>query len=102
MTCILHNSEITFREVKSALIGLRRKHLLRALLEPIQDYTDVYYQASFRGQRFNNNTCLKLGCRDSTKKAWIIHAYVLVIDETRGLLLKPTAKAAGQCQRLES
>ena len=97
-----YRSENTFRDVKCALLRLRCNHLLHAVLEPIQVSSGVYYKARFGDQRFDDKIYLKIDCHNTAKKAETIPAYVLVTDERHGILLEPTAKAAGQYKRIGS
>ncbi|EHK46096.1 hypothetical protein TRIATDRAFT_196811 [Trichoderma atroviride IMI 206040] len=91
----------TFRDVKNAVIRLCCTYLLRAVLEPIGDSPDVYYKAKFGDEKFDE-VYLKIDNPDIANKAQTIPAYVLVIDESRGILLEPTAQATGQYRRIGS
>lgn len=91
----------TFRDVKSALLRISCTHLLHAVLEPIGDSSGIYYKARIGGQQFER-VYSKIDNPETPEKAQSIPAYVLVIDEDRGILLEPTAKAAGQYRRIGS
>jgi hypothetical protein len=96
-------SENTFRDVKSALLRLRCTHLLRAELEPVGDSpADVYYKAKFGDQLFDDGLYLKIDNPDMAAKVQSIPAYVLVVDESNGILLQPTFEGAGQYRRIGS
>jgi hypothetical protein len=71
------------------------------VLEPIGDSSGIYYKARIGGQRFDGFYS-KIDGPDTPEKAQAIPAYVLVIDEDNGILLEPTAKAAGQYRRIGS
>ncbi|KAL7919449.1 heterokaryon incompatibility domain-containing protein [Trichoderma austrokoningii] len=94
-------SDNIFRDVKRALLRLRCSYLLQAVLEPVGDAPDVYYKVKFGDEKFDE-IYLKIDNPDIGNKAQAMSAYVLVIDESRGILLEPTAQAAGQYRRIGS
>ncbi|KAL7893133.1 heterokaryon incompatibility domain-containing protein, partial [Trichoderma sp. TUCIM 5745] len=91
----------TFRDVKSAVIRLRCSYLFRAILEPVGDSPDVYYKAKIGDETFDE-VYLKIDNPDVANKAQPISAYILIIDESRGILLEPTGEANGQYRRIGS
>ncbi|KAK1242959.1 hypothetical protein MKX08_005771 [Trichoderma sp. CBMAI-0020] len=91
----------TFRDVKSAVIRLCCNYLLRAVLEPVGDSPHVYYKAKFGDEKLDQ-VYLKIDNPDIANKAQAIPAYVVIIDEQRGILLESTGQGTGQYRRIGS
>jgi hypothetical protein len=98
-----YESENTFRGVKNALLRLSCTYLFQASLQPSHDPNSSRYTIDFGDQKdCSDELHVNLDFVDTAQKDQVISVYLLVITETCGLLLQPTAQSDGQFRRIGS